>query len=95
MRRLIVVAVLVGLATGGVYCYLNYDFEIRRGQDGLESITLRPKAGGSAPGESSDGSFDASLRGPVRIATFNLDRLSEKKLADPRVSAVLAHVIPR
>jgi hypothetical protein len=95
MRRLVVVAVLVGLVTGGAYCYMNFDFEVRRGQDGLESITIRPKQRTATSGRSSGGSADASLRGPVRIATFNLGRLNEKKLVDPRISAVLARVISR
>ncbi|MHC4178512.1 MAG: exonuclease/endonuclease/phosphatase family protein [Planctomycetota bacterium] len=91
MRRLIVVAVVVALATGGAYCYVNYDFEIRRGQDGLELITVRPKDGGSTPGVP----FDASLNGPIRIGTFNLGRLNQKKLDDPLVGTLLAKVIPR
>ena len=95
MRRLIVVALLVALATGGAYCYVNYDVKVRQGQDGLESIMIRPKADPSAPGRPSGQWADGSLRPAVRIATFNLGRLTEKKLDDQRVSAVLAHVIPR
>lgn len=94
MRRLIVVALLVGLATGAAYCYVNYNFEIRRGQAGLESITITPKEG-SARGESSGGASAAGLPRLIRIATFNLGRLDQKKIEDPRVSAVLANVITR
>jgi len=95
MRRLIVVGVLATLAAGGTYCYVNYQVEVRRGQDGLESITIRPKADGSVSGGSSGRVADESLRPLIRIATFNLDGLDEKKLGDPRVGTVLGQVIPR
>jgi len=95
MRRLIVVGVLAALAAGGVYCHVNYQVEVRRGQDGLESITIRPKTDGSASGGSSGGAADESLRPLMRIATFNLDGLDEKRLGNPRVGTVLGQVIPR
>jgi hypothetical protein len=95
MKRLLVIAVLVAAATGGAYCYVNYDFEIRRAEDGLESITIRPKEAGAASGRLSGPAADESARPVIRIATFNLGGLDEKKLGDPRVSAILANVIAR
>jgi deoxyribonuclease-1-like protein len=95
MRRLIVVGLLAALAVGGAYCYVHYNFEIRRGQDGLESITVTPKADGSAPAGSPGHSANGALRRLIRIATFNLTGLDEKKLADRRISTVLAQVIRR
>ncbi len=94
MKRLIVVALLVGLAAGAAYCYVSYNFEIRRGQAGLESITITPKDG-SAGGESSGGVSAAAAPRLIRIATFNLGRLDQKKIENPGVSAVLANVITR
>ncbi len=95
MRRSIVVAVLAALASLAAYCCVNFQIELHRGQQGLESITIRPKAGRSRSGESWDDPSDGSLPPAIRIATFNLSGLDEQKLANPRVAAVLARVIPR
>lgn len=95
MRRVIVVGVLAAVAAAAAYCCVNYQIEVRRGEAGLESITIRPKAGSPATGESSGRSTDGATQPLVRIATFNLDGLDEKKLADPRISAVLTQVITR
>jgi deoxyribonuclease-1-like protein len=95
MRRLVVVGLLAALAAGGAYCYLNYDVEVRRGQEGFESITVTPRGGGSAAGRTADRSLAGADRPVIRIATFNLDGLDEKRLDDPRIGAVLAEVVAR
>jgi deoxyribonuclease-1-like protein len=95
MRRLVVVVLLAALAAGGAYCWVNYEVEIRRGQEGLDSITIRPKQAGSTPGRTAEGSAEADVPRVVRIATFNLDGLGERKLAQQPTAAVLADVISR
>lgn len=95
MRRLTVIASLVALATAAVYCSVNYEIKIRRGERGLESITIKPRAGRAGESQPAEASPEGSAGPLIRIATFNLGRLDEKKLADPRIGAVLAEVIPR
>lgn len=95
MRRPLVLALLVGLAVGGSYCYVNYDFDVRRGEEGVESITIRPKQRTPGAEPVAEQPSDGSPGGTIRIATYNLSRLDEKKLRDPRAGAVLAHVIRR
>lgn len=93
MRRLLLISLLVAAVAGGVYLYLNYELEVRRGQAGLESITIRPRGDRPAPGQPPGQSPDESPGRTIRIATFNLSRLDDRRLEDRRVRAVLADVI--
>jgi len=89
----LLLAVAVG---GGVYFYLNYDFEVQKSDRGLEAIRIVPRTGSRAPATErlAHQPSDESSRPTIRIATFSADRLDERKLANRHVGDVLAHLMP-
>ena len=98
MGRLIFVVLIVAGAAAGWYLTANYTFEVHRAQDGkLEYVRIVARAASTAtpPDRRSDLPPAAPLRPAVRVATFQLDGLDEKKLANPQVSDALVRIIPR
>ena len=97
MLRLLLVIMLVAVVAGGIFFWANFKAEVHRGEDGVEYIKISPRDGKSFPllsGGSADRQPHKPLRGPIRIATFNLDRLNDRKLANRRVCDVLVHLVP-
>lgn len=97
MFRLLLVIVLVAVVVGGVYLYINFQTEVHRGEGGVEYIKITPRDGKPftlLTGDSSDRPPEKSPRPPIRIATFNLGRLDEHKLANRRVCDVLVRLVP-
>ena len=80
-QGLILLAIAVVLAG---YVYLNYDVHWK----------IVPKGSASSDRTPGDGP-DVSLRPTIRIASFQLGRLDEAKLANRRVLDVLAHLVPQ
>jgi hypothetical protein len=97
MVRAIFVLLAALLICGGVYFYLNYEFEVQRTEDGLEAIKIVPRRNSPAPGGGGQSGTDPDrLQRPlIRIATFHADRLDEHKLANRRVGDVLVNLIPQ
>ncbi len=94
MWRLFSVVVLVAVVVGGGYLYLNYQIKVDQGEDGVQCIKITPQSGQQLlPGWSSEKLPAKPPRPAIRIATFNLTRLDENKLAYRQVNDILVHVI--
>ncbi len=93
MLRILPTLVLVGLVAGGWYVWTNYDIE------GLESVTVTPKAEGPAGGPAVDGVPEAPPvpqgQTTLRVATVNLGPFDQQKMGKPHVVDRLAQVIRR
>ncbi len=99
MFRQIPTVLLLAALAGGAYLYFNYEIYVQRGADEkVQSVTIKPRADSptsSSPGLPPSQPPAKPLRPAIRIATFNLARLDEKKLANHRVSDILVGVIPQ
>jgi len=98
MFRFFLVLLTVGLVAGVVYFFANYRTEVETGEDGVEYLKITRRNGKSLPlfgsSDTSDTQSAKAARPPIRIATFDLGRLDEHKLANRRVSEILVRVIP-
>ncbi len=95
MPKQLLIAFVVAILVGGIYFFLNYDIQSQQ-ENGKACWKIVPKgspatASGVSPGDSSAG----SLRPTIRIATYQLGRLDDTKLANRRVSDVLMRLLPR
>lgn len=89
MSRLIWVGLIVAVVAGGGLFLANFETNVHRGENGeLQSITITPRGGPEDAVESRSASAGPS-RSTIRVATFNLARLDETKLANRQVSDVL------
>jgi deoxyribonuclease-1-like protein len=92
MLRLLLVALLVALIGGGVFFFWNYQIE-RHYEDGkFAYLKITPRTRGDQPGDRPPA---RSPQGTIRIATFNLGQLDERKLNNRAVSDTLVKVLPR
>ena len=89
-KQLLVIAVIAA-AAGTVYFFLNYEIQSHR--DGWKIV--RKAAGAAADAAPAVDAAAVQARPTIRIASFQLGRLDEAKLANPRVSAVLVNLFPR
>ncbi len=78
----------------GVYFHLNYDIETHY-ENGKAAYWKIVAKGAKSPEATPIDSPDQPLRPTIRIASFQLGRLDEAKLANRRVADVLAHLIPQ
>ncbi len=84
----------IAVAVIGVYGYLNYDLQTHYENGKL--VYWKIVAKGAKPDNATPiDSPDHPLRPTIRIASFQLGRLDEAKLANRRVADVLAHLIPQ
>jgi deoxyribonuclease-1-like protein len=94
MARFAVVVLVVVVVAGGIFFVVNYEIEPQKENGktvGWKIVPRRPASGEVAPGDR--GAPPAAPERPtVRIATFNLGRFDEAKLANPRISDVLIHL---
>jgi hypothetical protein len=96
MAKPVLILLVVGAAVGGVYFYLNYEIrtEYVGGRAAGWKIVSRKAAAenpiGGGPPDASTGAV-----APIRIATFNLGRFDDAKLANRRVGDVLLRLFPR
>jgi deoxyribonuclease-1-like protein len=99
MSRWICIILLVGAVAGGAYFCLNFQVEVHRREDGkLRYVMITPRADQGEPppaGQSPDQPPAKPPRPSIRIATFNLARCDQAKLANRRVGDVLSRVIPQ
>jgi hypothetical protein len=99
MAKPILILLVVAVAVGGVYFYLNYEIqpEQQNGRTaGWRIVPRKPAAEGVAPGGVTAEPLPAGpLRPTIGIATFDLGRFDESKLANRQVADVLVHLFPR
>ncbi len=98
MAKQILILLVVAAAVGGVYFYLNYEIqpEQQNGQTTGWRIVPRKPADALAPdGATPDPLPAGPMRPTIRIATFQLGRFDEAKLANRQVADVLMHLFPR
>ncbi len=93
-KKLPIAALFVAVA-GGVYFFLNYRIQTEYSGDKLVAWKIVPKTAASAAASPSANPPAVSSRPTIRIATFQLGRLDETKLANPRVADVLTRLLPR
>jgi deoxyribonuclease-1-like protein len=92
MLRLLLAALLVALIGGGVYFFWNYRIE-RHDEDGkFAYLKVTPRTRGEEP---SDRPPARAPHATIRIATFNVGSLDERKLNSRAVSDALVKVLPR
>jgi deoxyribonuclease-1-like protein len=94
MAKQILVLLLLALALFAGYIYLFCDVTVHRGDDGaVQAVTIARRGGGSFPVFPARSPTQIA-RPAIRIATFNLDHLDDKKLRSPQVANVLARLFP-
>ena len=88
---LVLVAIVV---VGGVYVSLNYEVQSQQ-ENGKSCWKIVPRGSpavlGGSPGDPPAGPF----RPTIRVATYQLSRLDDVKLANRRVNDVLMRLLPR
>ncbi|MBU4272367.1 MAG: hypothetical protein KKE86_05960 [Planctomycetes bacterium] len=98
MAKQIFILLVVAAVAGGVYFFLNYEIqtELLNGKPaGWKIVPKKAEARMEAAGGGDAVPFDAPTRPTIRIATFQLGRLDEAKLSNPRVADVLVRFFPR
>lgn len=84
MAKLVLIVLVVAVAVGGGWFFLNY--EVQRTPTGWK-IAQRPR--GAAPRNVPNNPAPPAARSTIRIATFQLGRFDDIKLAKPQVAEVL------
>ncbi len=97
MSKQILFLLVAAAVAGGVYFFLNYDIQpiTQNGKRSGWKIVPKQSAEGKAAGGGDAVPLDPGTKPTIRIATFQLGRLDEAKLANPQVSNVLIHFFPR
>ena len=95
MPKQIIFLLVLGVVLGGVYFFLNY--EIHREVAGGKTVGWKILPKNADPNAASDGQQPTPIspmsRPTIRIATFQLGRLDEAKLANRNTADVLTHFI--
>ncbi len=95
MAKPIIVLLVIAVAVGGVFFFLNYEIQPYQvgGKPAGWKIVPRRAAGDRAAEEPQ--TLPGGMVRPIRVATFHLGRFDEAKLANRRVSDVLVRLFPR
>jgi hypothetical protein len=95
MANKLLIGVLVAAVGGGSYFLMNYRIQTEYSGDKLVAWKIVPKASTAAATSPQANPSAVPPRPTLRIATYQLGRLDETKLANPRVSDVLVRLLPR
>ena len=97
MVKQILILLVVAVAVGGVFFFLNYEIlsEQQNGRPAGWRIVPRKPAEVAGPDGATPDPLGGPLRPNIRIATYNLGRFDEAKLANRQVADVLVHLFPR
>ena len=97
VKRLLLLLALLAIA-GGSYFFANYEIQPQR-ENGKVTYWKIVAKGTPAPAAKPGSPAPAASPGPVkptfRIATFDLGRLDDAKLASPRANHVLVNLLPQ
>ncbi len=84
---------LILVAAGGVYFFMNYEVQ-RQAIDGKPAYWRIVPRGAAVPDETASQTMSALPPRPtIRIAAYQLGRLDDAKLADPRVNDILMRLL--
>ncbi len=97
MPKPILFLLVVAAVAGGVYFFLNYEIQrVREGGEPAGWMIVRKNGGNNVHADSeTPPRQEAVARPTVRIATFQLGRLDESKLANRRAADVLVRLFPQ
>jgi len=100
VKRLLVLALLLGLGAGVGYLVMTWSVKVHRDEAGrLAYVVLAPKEGPVAlpawPAAAEPTPDPEDALKALRIASFRLAGVDESRLADPRVGDVMARVVPQ
>ena len=94
MAKQILILLIIAALVGGVYFFLNYEVQTQT-VEGRRGWKIVPKGPAATPGNTPSETPAAPLHPTFRMATFQLGRFDEAKLANRRVSDVLVRLLPR
>lgn len=95
MAKQLLIVLLIAAAIGGVYFFLNYEIEPQRANGKPAAWKIVPKGDPAEAGGAPADPAGSPARPTLRMASFQLGRLDEAKMANRRVSDVLLHLFPR
>jgi hypothetical protein len=98
MARVVLTILLAALLAGGAFFYWNYQVEAVYEDGRVTSVHIRAREGAvpvALPWQASNLPAARPLRPTFRIASFCVDRLDERKLANRQTSDALLRVIPQ
>jgi endonuclease/exonuclease/phosphatase family metal-dependent hydrolase len=87
MRKFLALVTTIALAAGGWFFSKNFKIE------GLDGIGLSPRGASEAADHGSNLPGVTRNGNAVRVASFNIQVFGEKKIANPRVAALLAEIV--
>jgi hypothetical protein len=95
MPKQLLIALVAAVGVGGVYFSLNYEIQSQQ-ENGKPCWKIVPRGSPAVLGGGSSAEPPAGpLRPTIRIATYQLGRLDDIKLANRRVNDVLMRLLPR
>jgi hypothetical protein len=98
MARVILTVLILATVLGAAYVYWNYQVETQYDNGRLVSVRITRRPDGTRPGlpwESANLPSARPLQPTFRMASFDVERLDERKLANRRISDVLLRVVPK
>ena len=93
MARLVLIVLVIAAVAGGGWFFLNYEIQ-RATPSGWKIVPRKAAAGSGARGVMPD-QPPAAPRSTIRIASFQLGRFDEAKLASPQVADVLVSLFSK
>ncbi len=91
--RLLLIGLIIAAVAGGAYCFTQFETKIHRSEDGqFQGITVTPR-NDQTETDLSGRPAGGPSRPAIRIATFDLGGLDEKKLANREVGDLLVRAL--
>jgi hypothetical protein len=95
MAKQLFVLLVIAIIVGGVYFFLNYEIQTQYENGKSAYWKIMPKGASGTSGHAFNNANGAPSHLTIRVATFEMGRLDEAKLANHRVSDVLMRLLPR
>lgn len=95
MAKPLLILIVVAVVIGGAYFWLNYEVQPLQVDGRPAGWRIVPREAGQAAAQFATADPAAPPRTTIRIASYNLGRFDEAKLANRRVADVLARLLPR
>ncbi len=95
MAKQVAVVFVFAAVIGAVYFFLNYEVQTQPVDGNGTAWKVVPRGQAAAGGKSAAMDPSIAAHPTIRIASFQLGRLDEAKLANVHVSDVLVHLFPR